>query len=71
MMVVSDSSLASGVGGQLVIFHNEAFSIPPFSITSAARVGQGFQLTWQAAGAARYRVQRGTNVPASRTLRVI
>jgi hypothetical protein len=61
-LVVSDASTANGGGGRLIIFHNEAITTPPFSITSAARVGQGFQLTWQSAGAVKYRVQRGADV---------
>jgi hypothetical protein len=59
-MVVTDSSTSNGGGGRLIIFHHEPYVIPTFAITSAARVAQGFQLSWQAAGAARYRVQRGT-----------
>lgn len=61
-LVVSDASTANGGGGRLIIFHNETITTPPFSITAAARVGQGFQLTWQSAGAVKYRVQRGADV---------
>ncbi len=60
-MVLSDTSVANG-GGRLLIFHNEAISIPTFEITSAVRVAQGFQLNWASAGSAKYRVQRGTNL---------
>jgi hypothetical protein len=60
-LVVEDTSVSNG-GGRLLIFHNETISIPTFSITSAARVGQEFQLSWESAGAVKYRVQRGTNV---------
>ncbi len=58
-MVVTDSNTANGTGGRLIIFHNEAIALPPFAITSASRVAQGFQLVWQSAGGAKYRVQRG------------
>ena len=61
-LVVTDGSLANGGGGRLIIFHNEAITVPSFAVTSATRVGQGFQLNWQSAGAVKYRVQRGTNV---------
>jgi hypothetical protein len=60
-MVVTDTSTGNG-GGRLVILHNESFALPSFAITSAARVGQGFQLSWESAGAVRYDVLRGTNV---------
>ena len=60
-LLVTDTSTANG-GGRLLIFHNEVMSIPSFSITSAQRVGSTFQLTWQSAGAVKYRVQRGTNL---------
>jgi len=60
-LIVQDTSVVNG-GGRLLIFHNEPIVVTPFPITSAAKVGQGFQLTWQSAGAATYRVQRGTNV---------
>lgn len=61
IMVLSDTSTVNG-GGRLLIFHNEAIAVPSFTITSAARVGQGFQLSWQAAGSVKYDVLRGTNV---------
>jgi len=60
-VIIEDTSVANG-GGRLVILHNEAIGIPSFAITSAARVGQGFQLSWESAGGAKYRVQRGTNL---------
>jgi len=60
-MVATDTSTGNG-GGRLLIFHNESIAIPSFSITSAARAGQGFALSWESAGAARYDVLRGTNV---------
>jgi hypothetical protein len=59
-LVISDTSTANG-GGRLIILHNEAKIIPSFAITSSARVGNSFQLSWQSAGAVKYRVQRGTN----------
>jgi hypothetical protein len=61
-MVVTDSSTANGTGGRVIIFHNEPIVIPSFSITSASRIPQGFQIAWQSAGAVKYRVQRGTTV---------
>jgi hypothetical protein len=61
LMVIADTSTANG-GGRLIILHNEALTIPSFSILSQARVGQTFQLTWQSAGAVTYRVQRSTNL---------
>lgn len=61
-LVVSDCSTANGTGGRLIIFHNEPILIPSFSIISATRVAQGFQMSWQSAGAVKYRVQRGSNV---------
>jgi hypothetical protein len=60
-MVLTDTSTANG-GGRLLIFHNEAIAIPTFEITSAVRVAQGFQLSWESAGGAKYRVLRGTNL---------
>jgi hypothetical protein len=60
-LIVQDASVVNG-GGRLLIFHNEPIVVPPFLITSAKRVGQGFQITWESAGTATYRVQRGTNL---------
>ena len=60
-LVATDTSTANG-GGRLLIFHNESLALPAFSITSAARAGQGFELSWESAGAARYDVMRGTDV---------
>ena len=62
-MVVSDTSSSSG--GRLIIFHNEAFSVPSFSITSATPVSQGYRLTWGSAGAASYNVQRSVNLASA------
>lgn len=59
-MVVTDSSLANGANGRLIIFHNDVPAIPQFNITTAVRVGQSFQLSWESAGAVKYRVLRGT-----------
>ena len=59
-MVLTDTSTANG-GGRLLIFHNEPNVIPPFSITSAVRAGQSFQLTWASAGSVTYNVERSTN----------
>jgi len=65
-MVVSDGS-AGGGGGRLLIFHNEAISIPTFAITSVAKTAAGVQLHWASAGSVNYSIRRGTNVadPAS------
>jgi len=60
-MVLSDTSTVNG-GGRLIIFHNEAISLPSFSISTVARVAQGVQLVWQSAGSARYDVLRGADV---------
>jgi hypothetical protein len=61
VMVLSDTSTVNG-GGRLIIFHNESFVIPNFSITSVARTVQGVALAWSSAGAVTYSVQRGTDV---------
>ena len=55
--VVSDGSTANG-GGRLLILHNEASVGPLFSFTSIARTAEGIQLSWEATGTSKYRVQR-------------
>ena len=57
-LVLSDSSVANG-GGRLLIFHNEAFVVAPFSITNIVRTGSQVQLGWEDGGAVKYKVQRG------------
>lgn len=57
-LVISDSSVANG-GGRLLIFHNEAFVVAPFSITNIVRTGSQVQLGWEDGGAVKYQVQRG------------
>lgn len=59
-LVVSDTS--SITGGRLIIFHNEPFAMPSFSITSVTPATQGYQLNWASAGAAKYNVERSLNV---------
>ncbi len=60
-LVVADSNTAGG-GGRLLIFHNEAHALPSFKITSATKTEQGIELNWEAAGSAKYVVQRASNV---------
>lgn len=60
-LVVSDSSVANG-GGRLLIFHNEAFVVAPFSITNTVRTGIQVQLGWEDGGAVKYKVQRGASL---------
>lgn len=60
-LVVSDSSVANG-GGRLLIFHNEAFVVAPFSITNTVRTGLQVQLGWEDGGAVKYQVQRGASL---------
>lgn len=60
-LVVSDQSYLSG-GGRLVIFHNEAFTIAPISITSVSRTGLDVSLVWTSGGAVNYVVQRSATV---------
>ena len=62
-LVVSDTS--SITGGRLIIFHNEPFTLPSFSINSVTPVAQGYQLDWESAGAVTYNVQRSLNVAAA------
>jgi hypothetical protein len=57
-LVVSDTSTANG-GGRLLIFHNEAFAVAPFSVTNIVRTGTAVQLSWGNGGAVKYSVQRG------------
>ena len=61
LLVLSDTSTVNG-GGRLLIFHNETFAIPSFSVTNVARTPQGVALGWSAAGAVKYNVQRGVDV---------
>ncbi|HEY5913289.1 MAG TPA: hypothetical protein VJA21_22080 [Verrucomicrobiae bacterium] len=61
-MVVTDTSMSNGGGGRLIIFHNEPFALPSFAITSVNRVAEGWQVSWQSAGAAKYRLQRGSTL---------
>ena len=61
IMVLSDTSTVNG-GGRLLVFHNEAFAVPDFSMRSVARTAEGVALAWQSAGAVKYSVQRGTKV---------
>jgi DNA-binding beta-propeller fold protein YncE len=67
-LVISDTSTAGG-GGRLIVFHNEAYqtyTLPGFSITNIARLGEGTQLQWAPSGNPafnlKYTVQRGTNL---------
>jgi hypothetical protein len=62
-LVVSDTSSSSG--GRVIIFHNEIFTIPPFSITSVTPATQGYQLSWGSAGAVKYNVQRSVDVTSA------
>lgn len=61
ILVVADSGNAAGQG-RLIIFHNEAFMPSSFPITSYSKTASGFQLNWQSAGSATYRVQRTTDL---------
>ena len=65
-LVVSDQSILSG-GGRLVIFHNEAFTITPVSITNVARTGSTVNLTWTSGGGVNYVVQRSATVNGTYT----
>lgn len=60
-LVVSDQSLHSG-GGRVLIFHNEAFTIPDITITSVTRSGGNANLTWSSGGNVNYVVQRSSTV---------
>jgi hypothetical protein len=62
-LVVSDTSTSTG--GRLIIFHNETFTIPPFSISSVTPVAQGYQLSWGSAGSVSYNVQRSLEVASA------
>ncbi len=68
-LVVSDTSTSSG--GRVIIFHNEPFTIPPFSITSVTPAAQGCQLSWGSAGAVKYSVQRSLNVASAGSFQTI
>ena len=60
-LVVSDGSTGNG-GGRLIIFHNEAITLAPFSFSGVARTPSGVEISWGSAGAAKYDVLRGTDV---------
>lgn len=70
LMVASDTSTSNG-GGRLLIFHNESFALPAFSIIASERTAQAFTLSWESAGAARYDVLRGTDVTVPASFQVI
>ncbi len=61
ILVVSDQSLVAG-GSRLIIFHNEAFTIPNVTITSVTRSGGSANLTWTSGGGVNYVVQRSSTV---------
>jgi hypothetical protein len=69
-MVLSDTSSVNG-GGRLIIFHNEAVSLPLFSISSVTYQPQGIAISWQSAGGAQYDVLRGTDVANPATFQAI
>ncbi len=60
-LVLTDTSTSSGAGG-VYVFHNETLTTPDFQITQFSRSGQNFSLTWQSAGAVKYRVQRSSDL---------
>jgi len=61
-LVVADGSTVNG-GGRLLIFHSEQPDpIQPFPLTHVELSPQGLRLEWQAAGGARYRVERATQL---------
>lgn len=60
-MVVTDTSTANG-GGRIFVFHNDAPAPVAFKITGITRNAQGVQLSWEAAGTAKYKVQRTSNL---------
>lgn len=60
-MVMSDNNVVNG-GGRLLIFHNETFTIPSFTITNVVSTTQQTKLTWASAGAVKYNVQRATSL---------
>ncbi|MBI5383864.1 MAG: hypothetical protein HZA90_04165 [Verrucomicrobia bacterium] len=64
VLVLSDTSTADG-NGRLLIFHNEAFTIPTFRLANCAPGPQGVELQWQAAGNVAFRVLRATNLTSS------
>ncbi len=61
ILVVSDQSLVAG-GSRIIIFHNEAFTMAPVTITGVTRSGGNANLTWTPGGAANYVVQRSSSV---------
>lgn len=57
ILVLSDTSTSDGTG-RLLIFHNEAFTIPAFNASQVACDLEGVHLQWQPAGNVTFRVQR-------------
>jgi len=60
-LVVGDSSFLSG-GGRLVIFHNEAFVVPPITITNVERINGTVDLAWSSGGGVSYVVERASDI---------
>lgn len=60
ILVVSDTSTGNG-GGRLHIFHSEE-AVTEIRITRSAKTAQGFELEWEAAAGATYKVQRATEL---------
>lgn len=60
-LVVSDQSPVSG-GSRMIIFHSEAFTVTPITITSVTRTGGNANLVWTSGGAVNYEVQRSATV---------
>jgi hypothetical protein len=69
-MVMSDNSIVNG-GGRLLIFHNESFAVPSFTVTNVTSAGQQVQLSWSSAGAVRYSVQRATSLTGTGSFQTI
>jgi hypothetical protein len=61
ILVLSENGSTSGIG-RLIIMHNEPRALPSFKISSFSKTPTGLQLNWEAAGAAKYRVQRTTDL---------
>lgn len=59
-LVLSDTSIANG-GGRLLILHNETIALE-FRMTHIHRTAEGVSLSWEAAGAAKYRVERTAQI---------
>jgi len=68
-LVVSDTG--TGSGGRVIIFHNEPFVTPPFSITSVTPAAPGYQLGWASAGAVKYNVQRSLDLASAGSFQTI